>query len=287
MRHNITQVAPLALGLLKDGQTGSVHSVYRKTVNLSIDSALLALQAKTSPLSPVSLRTELSTDSLADLSISEGSSVRIQGSQLLIGSLCFSFDDAALFPTLLSEKLESHRLSVLKKRLDTVLSSSRTGGFDLIFHAFQSPNPSFSSPILEGGYRYILQATKALEQKDPAKASSCLSRLVGLGIGLTPSGDDFLCGILAGLSLSGKGTSSFALLLRDQIKSCLSRTNDISRTFLRCALQNHFSPAVLSLAKSPLSLEIRDSFKEIGHSSGMDTLYGIFFLLDLIEKGLV
>ena len=66
-------------------------------------------------------------------------------------------------------------------------------------------------------------------------AASELNRMIGLGIGLTPSGDDFLCGILAGFILSGHQDHLFFRSLRKQIAENLDRTNELSGAFLQCA----------------------------------------------------
>lgn len=110
-----------------------------------------------------------------------------------------------------------------------------------------------------------------------------MSELIGLGVGLTPSGDDFLCGVLAGLYIQGKEFSEFAYRLRDNIRKNLHRTNDISAAFLSCAMDGHFSHAVNELWNNPSTEQISKMFHEIGHSSGMDTLCGIYFLFFLTE----
>ena len=48
--------------LLSGETSGTVHSVYRKTINLSIGGTLAALQAKGSPISPISLITTLTSE---------------------------------------------------------------------------------------------------------------------------------------------------------------------------------------------------------------------------------
>lgn len=287
MHYKIIQASDLILYLLKIRQDGFVHSVYRKTINLCIDKTLIALQSNASPLSPISLITELSEASMSSLDISEGAPVKITDTSLLIGSVCFLFQEARPFSSHLQKKLTPAQRSLLKKHLAVVLLSSHTGGFDSIFHAFQEPSAPLPSPILEGGRQYLLQAGQALSKKDYASASVFLSRLLGLGIGLTPSGDDFLCGVLAGLILSGNDSSPFASLLKEEITAGLHRTNTISQAFLHCALNHRFSSAVLSLADPCDPASIQASFEKIGHSSGIDTLYGIFFILDFIENGRV
>ena len=111
------------------------------------------------------------------------------------------------------------------------------------------------------------------------EAASGLSRLLGLGCGLTPSGDDFLCGVLAGCLLSGNPEHPFIKHLKDMVKKKLTDTIDISAAFLSCALEAQFSLPVVSLYGLPTSDEILTSFLAVGHSSGIDTLCGILWSL--------
>ena len=125
----------------------------------------------------------------------------------------------------------------------------------------------------------IHTADTLFHKKNYVEAANVISELVGLGIGLTPSGDDFLCGILAGYHIQGLENSAEALCLRDAIREKLSRTNEISRAFLVSALEGHFSQAVNELWNNPDIETITQMFRAIGHSSGMDTLCGIYFIL--------
>lgn len=69
-----------------------------------------------------------------------------------------------------------------------------------------------------------------LKEGQYEKAASTLAGLLGLGI--VPSGDDFLCGVLAGLLLRNQGSHPFTLELGCQIRARLANTNEISRAFL-------------------------------------------------------
>ena len=112
-----------------------------------------------------------------------------------------------------------------------------------------------------------------------------LAHLIGLGIGLTPSGDDFLTGILAGLILCDQDQSPFALKLKEEVPKHLQDTNDISRAFLSCALKGQFSQTIKILQEHPDidAAGLQENFLKIGHSSGIDTLCGIYFYLNTLK----
>ena len=105
-----------------------------------------------------------------------------------------------------------------------------------------------------------------------------ITDLIGLGIGLTPSGDDFLCGVLAGLTLLGLRDSQDFRHLSAEISRNLAKTNAISAAFLRCAMNGQFSEALVTLGSVSFSQSLQ-MFHDIGHSSGADTLCGLYFAL--------
>ncbi|OYP55145.1 hypothetical protein CG709_01490 [Lachnotalea glycerini] len=117
-------------------------------------------------------------------------------------------------------------------------------------------------------------------------AAKEIVKLIGLGIGLTPSGDDFLCGLLAGMHLLKRTAASIAFEAAVQKKIYQSRkkTNDISAAFLEATLNNNYSYAVKMLTTSVSYQDIYQAFCSIGHSSGIDTLCGIQFVLDSFVK---
>ena len=61
-----------------------------------------------------------------------------------------------------------------------------------------------TSMMLVAAKKKIEQCTRLYRNKEYTETGIELARLIGLGIGLTPSGDDSLCGVLAGLILTGK-----------------------------------------------------------------------------------
>ncbi len=100
--------------------------------------------------------------------------------------------------------------------------------------------------------------------------------LVGLGPGLTPSGDDFLIGALALLDAIGEGQAHVRLAraLR-QVPPGL--TSPLSRAFLRAAAAGHVGEK-LRAALSAIIAGDADAaiaaIRDVGHSSGWDVMAG-------------
>ncbi|MFW5728837.1 MAG: DUF2877 domain-containing protein, partial [Spirochaetota bacterium] len=74
-----------------------------------------------------------------------------------------------------------------------------------------------------------------------------LGSLVGLGIGFTPSGDDFLAGVLLAAALFD-GSGAISQAERRQIAANLGRTTPGGRTLLWLALQGSFPAYLLEFA---------------------------------------
>lgn len=267
---------------LKSARTGTVHSVYRKTVNLIANNQLIALQADASPLSPLSLITGLSASAINELKLAAGDPVIFSEGRIDIHAsseiLHISYIEAKRYDLLLSASPDPEACAVLVQNIRAALSQTHAGGFDLIFN--ESPDTELSL-ILAAARKHIKNSLFLYQNRQYNESAVCLSRVLGLGSGLTPSGDDFLCGALAGLKLKGESEGIFSRTLKETISRRLKDTVDISAAFLSCALNGQYSLAVNSLTGIPDPEQIYASFSEIGHSSGIDTLCGILYTLSL------
>jgi len=109
--------------------------------------------------------------------------------------------------------------------------------------------------------------------------------LKGLGVGLTPSGDDFLIGIMIGIHLKMRSTRqtdpSRDKILKLILENSLGE-NALSNWFLKTAFRGLVSSKmktfILALSQGSIS-DIREAFNiqaRIGHSSGLDQLAGLY-----------
>lgn len=268
MIFHITSLSTYAEQIIQNEKTGCVHSVCRNTVNIIINDHLFALQTSDSPLSPISLITDLESDMIEQFSLKEGD------------ILHFQYENAKIYDLAPKNGIPHLTRHDLYRKFTKIITQSETNGFNLIFQISPSVNQDL---ILLAAEKKIHEVHRFCNKHKYPEAADKLSELVGLGIGLTPSGDDFLCGVLAGLHIQGKEYSELGYCLRHSIKRNLHRTNEISRAFLSCAMDGHFSLAINELWNNPNTVTISEMFHAIGHSSGIDTLCGIYFLFFLME----
>jgi hypothetical protein len=155
-----------------------------------------------------------------------------------LGTLTLSTDSAEVWQPcgpLLSEREELARgLEALIEGLPPSLPAEglawflchRSDMYSVVAKAAQSPVEVLAGWLREGG------------QGDsfPTAASGAVRSLLGLGPGLTPSGDDFLAGMVVGLRAIGQSAEARSLG-REIAAMAPSQTNEISEAHLFAALR--------------------------------------------------
>ncbi|MCW2760174.1 MAG: hypothetical protein JWR85_375 [Marmoricola sp.] len=134
-------------------------------------------------------------------------------------------------------------------------------------------------PLVTGRLRDVgvpaLRPVQTIHQPGPAAPldADTVARLVGAGDGLTPRGDDVLCGWLALHRAAGVPTPSVDAAVRLRMQ----HTTLLSATLLDCALQGEvlpeFAAYVVSLGTPARAAAERDLLA-VGHSTGAGLLEG-------------
>ena len=133
--------------------------------------------------------------------------------------------------------------------------------------------------------------TNALDERSPSPADRAeLVKLIGLGPGLTPSGDDLIGGALIALAMLDR------LDVRDLIwhvcHEHLDRTNSISQIHLRTAALGYGAAAMHAAVHATIAGEVGRveqaliDVSAIGHSSGRDGFAGVLIVLRAVERNL-
>ena len=122
-----------------------------------------------------------------------------------------------------------------------------------------------AQPAIEAVERWLAGHTLAKETE----------LLVGLGPGLTPSGDDYLGGVMVALRLAGRGGQADALWrwLEPRLKQ---RTSAISAAHLAAAAAGEAHEALHEVLNGSLEFDKLDA---VGHCSGWDGLAGAVAVL--------
>ncbi len=124
-----------------------------------------------------------------------------------------------------------------------------------------------------------------------APPQDAVEALVGLGPGLTPSGDDFLGGMAIALSMSGRAGAA-AALAGPVLSAAAHATNRISAAHLWAAADGlgadalHRAIDALARGGGAALADALRGLESIGHSSGWDALAGAVSSLAGIERRL-
>ena len=133
-------------------------------------------------------------------------------------------------------------------------------------------------PLVIGRLRRVAVPTMRLEtlhRPDPVVPmdTETVTRLVGAGDGLTPRGDDVLCGWLAMHRAAGSATP----VVDEAVRMRMQDTTLLSATLLDCALHGEVLPqfaAYVDALGTPAQAEAERDLLAVGHSTGSGLLEG-------------
>ena len=255
----------------------TVHSVFHTSANLLYQEQLVTLLDDTRPLYPCAVRLGGSIPSVAvgEPALLSQERITFPHSGHTIELHRAAVTSLSLFSPLLPLQLP-HPAAPQALR-EIILSNGKPEGFA----------PLFTNLYVRYAAERIPALFAALRQKDAEAAAEAAYSIAGCGIGLTPSADDFLCGVMASVLASAiaRGEQNEWLpLTAAMAERAAPRTNLISAAFLRQAAAGQLSSDVLTLIRtlysSVLSLRLPSAAMNViafGETSGTDILTGIYF----------
>ena len=272
----------------------AVHSVFRAALNLVRPGGdLLSLLSNEACDGPQSIRLA-SVEDFSSLSLVAGAAGAFRAAEIALdrsGGLPPFRVDCASARRLAAEPLPQigaaeERWSAGVALLDAL---QERAGTDLRIRCLLT-DAAAPGPLGERLARTALALGRSVRAGDVEAAQHAAARLVGLGTGLTPTGDDFLCGFhAAALCRDGArpGESRLLAALAHAVRERLGATTALSATLLRSALAGHVFGPLAALAEAcagkpgcgaPAAV-LR--LASVGHSSGMDAATGFFYGLTI------
>lgn len=130
--------------------------------------------------------------------------------------------------------------------------------------------------LLQHNREALIMALRRNEKPDKAIYS-----LIGLGIGLTPSGDDYLVGLCVILLLSGHPAQRYRESFLAVLANAQEKTTLLSAITLAAAINQRYRQAISNLIAKivhndrHLIIHTINEIKKIGSSSGYDMLHGM------------
>ena len=169
-----------------------------------------------------------------------------------------------------------HRYDLDWTDAESVPLDARAGR--LAFRAVALPAAHGALTLRTGrGLRARRALTASFAERDAGAFVTAATRLIGLGEGLTPAGDDCVVGALAAIHRLAPGwLDSRAALAIAEAARC--RTTDVARDFLLEALAGRFAEPVLAVLTAPSAAHATAAARRLlamGATSGADTLNGL------------
>jgi hypothetical protein len=253
------------------GFTGRVHSVFAQACNIEVADTLLTVCVPRAGNGPTTLRLADGTaGDLRDL-FDAGEGVASRDGVASTGRTLLRLTGATVWrpadpgPSLASARIGNHL---------------RAAGLRL--GRRRSAHPSVFDGLAAAAVAAIGDACRALDGDQAARQAG---RLIGWGEGLTPAGDDFLVGLLAGLDalVQGDGRRQrFRTALASALVSCMRRTTPIAAHYLRLAAGGHYIEPLVDLRNALLAepdwqaVDMRlQRALDVGATSGADTVSGL------------
>ncbi|MDN5766957.1 MAG: DUF2877 domain-containing protein [Humibacillus sp.] len=266
--------------LLTESVRATVVSSFDHAVNLELDGSLLTLVAASGRPAPGALV----TDAPGFPRLAAGTSVEIGAGWVRCGSVSVDATNCRFF-SCEATAVDSPALPPDTTRWrDALLACAVPGSF--VATGSQSPfDRALHLRLVIAAQQLQHALGAALTATGTVRLDGAVGGLVGLGVGLTPSGDDYLVGSLAALHhLPPAGTlgpvGPVVVALDATVAVWASGSTAVSEHFLRAGAEGRFHHDVRWAATAALSSpgDVTAAFEQvaaIGSTSGTDVLHGL------------
>ncbi len=278
----------------------TVHSVFREAINLRLipDGTLVTIVASSEADLPQGIRVDTPVGFSFETSI-PGPQATCRGETVHLGSVSIALRGArrwkcdlpALRADLANPAVSAAWTSVWQALSRRQLESNA----DIVAASLLGSDQTSRSVVAARAGAAMKGLIRATRGHDLPGAEASARGLIGLGHGLTPSGDDVLVGYLAGLWCAladDAGRQEFAARLGLTIVASSAQTNEISRAYLSHAALGQVSSKLAALAEaicrgmeSPALFERAMAAMQVGHTSGLDAVTGLLLGLVAWDEG--
>lgn len=283
-----------------------IHSIFNHSLNIisNDDNLIINIQEGIELLTPFSIGIESSISRLtSQIDLTPGANVKFCEQISIIGKkgkLTLLYEKAPSWEPGLKPRDyipdDNHLLNQLNLMKRTIMEFHQEEGFKPIAMLINEKGISIPKGIelnslCKMAYEPIRKLYVSLKTFDSNKFINSFNELTGLGIGLTPSGDDFLSGVIGPLLLASPRHAMFIYNHADNImKMAEKNTSRLSREFIKYSLERKFSIPLSRLYSGLFDRNISPEtiypdIKKvvcIGETSGVDTIAGIMTGLSIL-----
>ena len=245
--------------------TFTVHSVFNRVINISVGGRrLLSIAASGTGGSSTFLSLP---DKELDFGVASGESCVLRAGRLILPGIIINFDKAPLWKGPIGRE---YRQKTIKKE--------NIAAFKAVLDRKAPRESAWRSINSDSGGKFAgLKAVKELRE-NPSLARN----LIGLGMGLTPAGDDMVLGFLAIVNHTCCNRD-YINMLRGIVSNSTQKTTIISENMLANALNCDYHELLQNSLRDLCEGEQEDiyistaSLINLGASSGSDIACGMYF----------
>ena len=273
---------------------GNIHSVFPRAANLLLGGRLLTLHGRETPCAPNGLVLALRANQKPLAGLQPGMVCLVERGIITIPAANLRLDlqqslpwnpRPQLVPGVCPPKQLQENLALLEIYLSAHVSADGLAGLACLPPEASSEKANASSRLLHTARLATQHLLDGIAQQRLALARQGISALLGLGPGLTPSGDDVLTGLIAATLVLGGAVGQpvtfYQRLSAEALAIAYSRTNKLSITWIEYAgrgeVAEHLGRLFEALTQADTSL-IEQAAHEVlssGATSGADILAGI------------
>ena len=284
---------------------GTIAGVYIRAVNFSFGNFLVTVSDVSQKNLPYGILCDLSEIDLQG-DLRNGDAAEIDSERLYLRDRLFeiSLKPASIWDPEFYMTIHADDVPVIEKNIDQliqqIVDEQNIDGLVPLFRFIpdlmnsQHYPGDDSSALHQKAYDSLRSIITAIRNFDEDRINKDFLLLTGLGIGLTPSGDDILAGLFAALIITSKAAHKKWFM--DNLGRLLPRieglTNDVSLNYHKAISQGYFPERFSSLISAMITArrftEVQPALQDMlqwGHTSGYEITLGmvIGFLLS-IEK---
>jgi hypothetical protein len=284
-RLRATLIGPVAARCLRAGAKGEVRAVFARSFYVSLGPQWICIGMPALGAGPLNiLCTPSGDDPFPTTMLRAGDAAAIHGDALVAGGTAIMLAGAARWspepPRPWSRRCLLQGLAALADALPQALPEEG------LARLLRPGTAVSSTPVLRAAQAPACDLVRIVHAAHAAQTidGRCLTPLLGLGPGLTPSGDDYLGGALVALHATGQ--AELGARLWEELEPQLAvATGDISRAHVSAAAEGLGHAALHDLIGAILvgtGESVRNALRaatSIGHTSGWDAVAGAVAVL--------
>lgn len=292
-------IGPAALKILKKGAISEVHSTFERAFSVLIGDKLVGIARGDVLRSPFNIIADFKPNISMRSLVRKGAKVSVAGDLLRVGDeLTISLKGAEVWRP---GRAVAKALDVESVKRNLLLAKRLAGGrkeglgqlaphIECIISGASPDDPQLNQ-VSRAALPHIAALASAVRSGDLELVRRSVKNLVGLGPGLSPSADDMLSGLMAGLrwavNSSGGDVDRVDEVNRTIVDHVAGDTTSLSRQLLEHAARGEANEVVEGLLKTILAGEAEDvkvaveKVLAMGETSGVDISVGILLGLSI------